>query len=281
MAPSNRVGVGAVGRMFSAAAVAAAGLIAVLEQPTALIWQASVIFSEWGHWLALLALLLLPGWRRSWADATGAVTATVGIVLLLTPVARAYRLSERLAGDLDRAFGTTTVRSLTDQPARPAPFVFSDLIRSVQTTDVLVDEHVYDVIEGETLTLDLYRPAFAGGSVPVVVVVHGGGWTSGDKRDLPDLNEYLASRGYVVASVQYRLAPQWPFPAQQRDVSAAINYVKNLADTHSLDPERLALIGRSSGGQIALLTSYTSDDPAIKGVVSVYGPAALRFVGLR
>ena len=138
----------------------------------------------------------------------------------------------------------------------------------------------YDVIEGETLTLDLYRPAFAEGSLPVVVVVHGGGWTSGDKRDLPDLNEYLASRGYVVASVQYRLAPQWPFPAQQRDVSAAINYVKNLADTHSLDPERLALIGRSSGGQIALLTSYTSDDPAIKGVVSVYGPAALR-LGLR
>ena len=121
----------------------------------------------------------------------------------------------------------------------------------------------YDVIEGETLTLDLYRPAFAEGSLPVVVVVHGGGWTSGDKRDLPDLNEYLASRGYVVASVQYRLAPQWPFPAQQRDVSAAINYVKNLADIHSLDPERLALIGRSSGGQIALLTSYTSDDPAL------------------
>ena len=143
MAPSNRVDVGAIGRMFSAAAVAAAGLIAVLEQPTALIWQASVILSEWGHWLALLALLLLPGWRRSWADATGTVTATVGIVLLLTPVARAYRLSDRLAGDLDRAFGTTTVRSLPDQPARPAPFVFSDLIRSVQTTDVLVDEHVY------------------------------------------------------------------------------------------------------------------------------------------
>ena len=277
MVHTNRVGAGALGRMISAVAVAAGGLIAVLEQPTALIWQASVILSEWGHWLALLALLLLPGWRRSWADATGAMIASVGIVLLLTPLARAYRLSETLPADLDRAFGPMTALSLSHQPRRPAPLVLTDLVRGVQSTDVLVDEHVYDVMEGEDLTLDLYRPAFAEGSLPVVVVVHGGGWTNGDKRELPDLNEYLASRGYVVASIEYRLAPRWPFPAAQEDVSTAIDYVKDLAHTHSLDPERIALIGRSAGGQIALLASYTSSDPAIKGVVSFYGPMALRW----
>ena len=257
--------------------LAAGGLIAVLEQPTSLIWQASVLLSEWGHWLALLALLLLPGWRRSWADATGAMVASVGIVLLLTPLARAYRLSETLPADLDRAFGPAVAASRSLQPRRPAPLVLTDLIRGVQTTDVLVDEHVYDVVDGENLTLDLYRPAFAEGSLPVVVVVHGGGWTDGDKRELPDLNEYLASRGYVVASIEYRLAPRWPFPAAQEDVSAAIDYVKDLAHTHSLNPERIALIGRSAGGQVALLASYTSNDPAIKGVVSFYGPTALRW----
>ena len=274
---TSRVGVGALGRMITATAVAAGGLIAVLEQPTSLIWQASVLLSEWGHWLALLALLLLPGWRRSWADATGAMVASVGIVLLLTPLARAYRLSETLPADLDRAFGPAAAPSLLLPPRRPAPLVLTDLIRGVQTSDVLVDEHVYDVVDGENLTLDLYRPAFAEGSLPVVVVVHGGGWTDGDKRELPDLNEYLASRGYVVASIEYRLAPRWPFPAAQEDVSAAIDYVKDLAHTHSLDPERIALIGRSAGGQVALLASYTSNDPAIKGVVSFYGPTALRW----
>ena len=277
MVHTNRMDVGALGRMISAVTVAAGGLVAVLEQPTALIWQASVILSEWGHWLALLALLLLPGWRRSWADATGAMIASVGIVLLLTPLARAYQLSETLPADLDRAFGPVTAPSLSPQPRRPAPLVLTDLVRGVQTTDVLVDEHVYDVVEGEDLTLDLYRPAFAEGSLPVVVVVHGGGWTNGDKRELPDLNEYLASRGYVVASIEYRLAPRWPFPAAQEDVSTAIDYVKDLEHTHSLDPERIALIGRSAGGQIALLASYTSSDPAIKGVVSFYGPTALRW----
>ena len=205
------------------------------------------------------------------------MVASVGIVLLLTPLARAYRLSETLPADLDRAFGPAVAASRSLQPRRPAPLVLTDLIRGVQTTDVLVDEHVYDVVDGENLTLDLYRPAFAEGSLPVVVVVHGGGWTDGDKRELPDLNEYLASRGYVVASIEYRLAPRWPFPAAQEDVSAAIDYVKDLAHTHSLNPERIALIGRSAGGQVALLASYTSNDPAIKGVVSFYGPTALRW----
>ena len=266
--------------MISATVVAISGSIAVLEQPTDLIWQMSVILNEWGHWLALLALLLLPGWRRSWVDATGAMIALVGIVLLLTPLAGAIRISGRLSHDLDRTFGTVNTHSLTDQPARPAPLVFVDLARGVRTKGVIVDEHVYNVVEGENLTLDLYRPAFTKGTkgtLPIVMVVHGGGWTGGNKRDLPDLNEYLASRGYVVASIGYRLAPRWPFPAAQDDVSSAIEYVRSLAHSHAVDPERIALIGRSAGAQIVLLTAYTTNNPSIKGVVSFYGPTALRW----
>ena len=127
------------------------------------------------------------------------------------------------------------------------------------------------------LSLDLYRPPHAEGRLPVVIVVHGGGWTDGDKRQLPDLNEYLASRGYVVASVDYRLAPRWSFPAPQDDVASAIQYVKDLEHTHGLDPTRIALVGRSVGGQIAALTAYANADPSIRGVVSFYGPFALRW----
>ena len=275
------VSVGAIGRLVSALAVAAGGLIAVLPQPTSLIWQASVLLSGWGHWLALLALLLLPGWRRSWADATGSVIALIGVVLLLSPLARAYTLNDTLPADLERVFGTPVLSSSTDAQARPAPLVLTDLAFGVQETDVLVDEHVYDVAEGENLTLDLYRPAFARGSLPVVIMIHGGGWTGGDKRELPELNRYLASRGYVVASIGYRNAPRWTFPAPQEDLTAAIRYVKDLALTHGLDPERIALIGRSAGGQIALLAAYTSGDPAIRGVVSFYGPAVLTWWGIR
>ncbi len=277
MARTNVGGAGSVGRLISALVVTGAGLVAVLPQPTALIWQASVLLSEWGHWLALLSLLLLPGWRRSWADATGSMIACVGIVLLLSPVARAYRLNDTLPDRLEQVFGIPAPVSSTREPARPAPLVLTDLAVGVRAADIVVDEHVYNVVDGENLTLDLYRPAFAEGSLPVVIMIHGGGWTSGDKRELPELNEYLASRGHVVASIGYRLAPRWGFPAAQDDVVAAIRYVKDLAHTHSLDPTRIALIGRSAGGQIALLAAYTSGDPAIRGVVSFYGPAALRW----
>ena len=268
---------GAVARLVCGLAVAAAGLVAVLPQPTALIWQASILLSEWGHWLAALALLLLPGGRRSPADGASALVAGAGIVLLLSPLARALPLNDTLPPLLERTFGPAPPHSGTAQGPRPAPLVVGDLLFGVASDDVIVDEHAYTVVDGRHLTLDLYRPAFAEGTLPVVIAIHGGGWVGGDKRDLPELNEYLASRGYVVAAVAYRLAPRWQFPAAQEDLAAALRYVQGLAHSHSLDPERIVLLGRSAGAQIALLAAYTAGDPAIRGAVSLYGPLALRW----
>ena len=121
------------------------------------------------------------------------------------------------------------------------------------------------------------RPRYTSDPRPVVMVIHGGGWTDGGKREFVTLSRYLASRGYVVANVAYRLAPQWIFPAPQEDVQSAIRYIKDLETTHGVDPTRFALLGRSVGGESALLAAYTSADPAIRGVVSMYGPTALRW----
>ena len=264
-------------RLTASLTIAAVGLLGLLPQPTALIWRASILVNGWGHWLALLALLLVPGFHRSRVHAGSAVIATAGIALLLTPLVQARALNSTLPSALLEAFGGRPTTSATDAALRPAPFVLGNLITGVQASDVLVDEHVYDVVEGENLTLDLYRPAFAQGSLPVVMMVHGGGWTGGNKRELPRLNRYLASRGYVVGAISYRLAPEWKFPAAQEDLAAAITYVKGLEQTHGLDPNRIALVGRSAGAQIGLLAAYTLDDPAVRGVVSFYGPAALRW----
>ena len=277
MSQRNSVGVAAFGRLICGAAVCAAGLIAVVPHETSLMWRLSVILTEWGHWLGLLSLLLLLRWRRSWLHATAATVTTVGIVMLFTPLARAYLAAATLPATLHQAFGAPVTISVTDAPPRSQPLVVSDLLFGVSAGEVLVDEHVYDVVDGENLTLDLYRPMFGVESRPVVMVIHGGGWTDGTKREFPQLNQYLAARGYVVASIDYRLAPRWRFPAPQDDLTAAIQYVKNLETTHNVDPTRFALLGRSVGGQIALLGAYTSTDPAIRGVVSMYGPAAMRW----
>ena len=91
------------------------------------------------------------------------------------------------------------------------------------------------------------------------------------------LNAYLAARDYVVVSINYRLAPKWKFPAGRDDVLAAIAYLKVYGREFGVDATRLALLGRSAGGQLALLAAYTAGEPAIRGVVSVYGPTDLKF----
>ena len=266
-------------RLVLGMVVASLGIIAVVAPYTSLMWQTSVLVGGWGHWLGAVSLLLLPGFRRSWLHGTAAMLTLTGVVLLLSPVTRALMAAPTIAAALETTFGAPLRLSTTDEAARPSPLVVSDLVFGVSTGEVLLDEHVYslDTATGENLTLDLYRPRFGSEPRPTVVVVHGGGWTDGDQRQLPKLSQYLAARGYVVASVGYRLAPAWSFPAAQEDVAAAIRYLKDLETTHGVDPTRIALLGRSAGGQIALLAGYTLADPAIRAVVSLYAPTALRW----
>ena len=277
MSRKNSAGLTALGRLVAGVIVCAAGLLTVVPPRTTLMWQTSIILAEWGHWLGLLSVFLLLRWTRSWLHGASAMLTLVGMVLLLVPLVRAYESAATLTASLHATFGIPTTISTTDAPPRPQPLVASDLLFGVSAGDVIVDEHVYDVVDGERLTLDLYRPKVGVESRPVVMVIHGGGWAGGTKREFTTLSRYLAARGYVVANIDYRLAPAWKFPTPQDDLRTAIQYVKNLETTHGVDPTRMALLGRSSGGQIALLEAYTSTDSAIRGVVSLYGPAALRW----
>jgi acetyl esterase/lipase len=127
---------------------------------------------------------------------------------------------------------------------------------------------------GGSLELDLYQPNAPGAPAPCVVVIHGGSWAGGDSAQLPGLNSYLAARGYVVAAISYRLAPEHPFPAARDDVLAAIGYLQDRAPELGIDPRRFVLLGRSAGAQLALLVAYTAN-PAICGAIGFYGPADL------
>ena len=275
--PTNRVGPLAYGRLALALMVLATGLVAVVPHGDARMWQASVIVGEGGHWLGTASVILLLGWRRSWLHKVSIAPTIVGIGLLFTPLMQAYRVAAVLPDALLAAFGKPPATSTTAAPAREAPLVPLDLLFGVYAGDVVADEHIYDVVDGQRLALDLYRPRYEVGPRPVVMVIHGGGWTDGDKRQFATLSRYLAARGYVVANVGYRLAPDSQFPAPLEDLVSAIQYIKDLETTHGVDPTRFAFIGRSAGGQIALLAAYALEEPAIQGVVSFYGPTELRW----
>ncbi len=110
------------------------------------------------------------------------------------------------------------------------------------------------------LQLDMHLPE-SGTVRPAVVLVHGGGWRSGYRENLTPLANALAERGFVVANISYRLAPEAQFPAAIHDVKAAIRWLREHADTYGADPGRIAVGGTSAGGQIASLTGITAGDP--------------------
>jgi acetyl esterase/lipase len=114
--------------------------------------------------------------------------------------------------------------------------------------------------------LDLYLPATGKPPYPVLVGIHGGGFISGDKDD-GQITAALQglTRGYAVANLDYRLAPEAPFPAAIVDVEAAIRWLRAHAGEYGLDGSRVALWGDSAGGNLAALAGTSGDSTALRG----------------
>jgi acetyl esterase/lipase len=136
----------------------------------------------------------------------------------------------------------------------------------------------------EALLLDVSVPD-GNGLFGAVIIVHGGGWNSGDKQqDITVLFKPLADANFVWFSINYRLAPplgdglrqknRWP--ACFEDVQTAIRWVKANAAKYKIDPERIAIMGYSAGGQIACLAAVQADkDTAVQAVVGLAPPTDL------
>ncbi|HEX2722840.1 MAG TPA: alpha/beta hydrolase [Gemmatimonadaceae bacterium] len=264
----------AILRLCIAAFVFWLSLLTVMGPPTYGMWRASIPVTELGHLLALTALVtLLPGWRKTTIGKIAAVFGIWGLVLSISPLLRALPVAARLPEKLGAAFGPAQPRTLPGAPPLAAPLAFNRLFRKPSSPEVRVTTIPFVVRDGTPLALDLYKRDRVLSPAPIVVMIYGGSWRSGSRTDLPQLNYYLASRGYAVAAVSYRFAPAHPFPAATEDVDAAIDYLEANAQSLALDRNRIALIGRSAGGHLALQSAYTRRDGSIKGVVGFYPPS--------
>jgi len=122
---------------------------------------------------------------------------------------------------------------------------------------------IFSEVGGVRLRLDVYRPRSGGKNLPVVLHVHGGGWTLGSKDDQGKPLAYrLASHGFVVVSANYRLSPRFTFPDHLIDVKSAIRWIREHASEYGADPTFLAITGGSAGGHLAALAALTPNDPA-------------------
>ncbi len=150
-------------------------------------------------------------------------------------------------------------------------------------------EHDIDYLgAGRTEKADLYLPAEArpGQKFPALVIIHGGGWSGGDKRAAREINigTTLAQNGYVGLSINYLLAvkggtePSWP--QNLHDCKTAVRWLRANAERLNVDPERIGAIGGSAGGHLATMLAITGpelDPPGagscrIQCAVNLYGP---------
>lgn len=140
----------------------------------------------------------------------------------------------------------------------------------------------------ESLKLDLYSPKTVKRPVPGLIFIHGGAWKGGKRSDYHFYTVRFAERGYVVATVSYRLLPKSPFPAAVHDVKCAVRWMRANARKLNVDPDRIGVIGGSAGGHLAMMIGYSSDVPKLEGtgghagvssrvqaVVNLYGPVDL------
>ncbi|SMO78152.1 alpha/beta hydrolase [Gracilimonas mengyeensis] len=115
------------------------------------------------------------------------------------------------------------------------------------------------------LSLDIFFPKDkAKELLPAVIMIHGGGWISGDKSLLHPLAAHVAAHGYVAITPEYRLSPEAQYPASVYDIKTAIKWGRDHAGDFFINPEKIALLGTSAGGQLAALVATTPNQPKFK-----------------
>ncbi|AYG03213.1 alpha/beta hydrolase [Gryllotalpicola protaetiae] len=123
--------------------------------------------------------------------------------------------------------------------------------------------------------LDVCAPTATGKPRPAVLLIHGGGWHSGDKSTVQDTCEWLAKSGFVTFNIDYRLWPTARYPAQPDDALAALRFLRAPATVrhYEIDPTRLGVFGGSAGGNLA--ATLATHDSGLKALVDLSGPMDL------
>ncbi|MDB4257870.1 alpha/beta hydrolase [bacterium] len=123
----------------------------------------------------------------------------------------------------------------------------------------------YAKVAGKSLKLDFYQPDDLSTLRPLIVWVHGGAWRAGSRKSMPIKG--LLKKGFALASVDYRLTPVAPYPANVHDIKAAIRFLRTHAVKYRINDEKISIAGVSAGGHLAALVGLTNRSAKHEGVV--------------
>ena len=156
------------------------------------------------------------------------------------------------------------------------------------------DGILYGTADGQPLTMDYYAPK-GSGIHPVAIIIHGGGYHGGDSKNGSEayVADFLAPAGYAAFSVNYRLAPRYPYPYMVQDVQRAVRFIRYHAHDWNADPHKIALVGGSAGGHLSNMVGLLNapgdphaTDPVdrtsakAQAVISLYAQSSFEFVPL-
>jgi len=165
---------------------------------------------------------------------------------------------------------------------------------AAETRTPTQDGILYGTADGQPLTMDYYAPK-GPAPHPIAIIIHGGGYHGGDSKAGSEayVADFLAPAGYAVFSVNYRVAPKYPYPFMVQDVQRAVRYLRSHARDYKADPNKIALVGGSAGGYLSNMVGLlnapgdpNASDPIDRvsaksqAVVSLYAQSSFEFVPL-
>ena len=151
-----------------------------------------------------------------------------------------------------------TIRSAFNKTIKEFPFI--GLVKPILPDSVNAIRNLSYISYGKReLSLDIFYKQ-KDIKKKVVVLVHGGGWRTGDKSLTFPLALQLAKKGYISVSVEYRLSPEALFPAAIIDVKNSIKWLKKNSEQYGVDTNRIAVLGCSAGGQLPLLSGFAASE---------------------
>ncbi len=254
----------------------------VIPAPTLFLLPLGVGAPEISPWLvvvnAIAILLLLRVFHQGWSSRLFLAGSAFALVLSLLPLLQFPATNQRFSTAMQSALGVDYVNQIPQTQRswmRPSPLALLDVFRGISDGNVrYVSKIQFANPEGVPLTLNLYQPPQKG-TYPTIVTIYGGAWQRGTPDSDAAFSRYMAARGYVVVAIDYRHAPQHKFPAQLDDINAAFVHILNHVNEYDIDRDRIAVMGRSAGAHLALLSAFQSNPPPIKAVVDYYGPVEL------
>lgn len=255
----------AVGLALVVAAVLVLLSVMVVVPPfTMALFPLAVAASEMSPFLVLLDLLWCLPANRLLRGRIRLRYATLALLVASACVA------VRPLTQFNRAAATASAQLGIE--AAPPSFSLLTALRGLPTSADVVERTIpYAAPDGSQLSLRLYSlPAKA--IRPTVVVIYGGAWRAGAPTQCENVSRALAARGFTVAAIDYRHAPRARYPAQTDDVNRSLMLLRDSASAWGIDPDHMAVLGRSAGGHLAEMAAFAPNGFPIKAVVAFYSP---------